>query len=339
MLGQRTEALEERLRSHPDFPAANQNGVALLVIIKTLTCTFEERMKLADSLCDVREQFHTMKQGGHQSLQRHHELFTSHVQVMEEVGATMPDSGPVNEVAADNGRANNPNDVDWEAACQQALAIRFVRGTNDGCKSHCTHLRNSHLDGHDVCPSTLHEACNVLQRRETEASQAPIGGDGVTFVSGGEGGGIEECMAGRNGRALDHIKCFDCQRMGHHANQCPEEQQQEGTTNVLSGVESPSGFSFSQSRSSRIPKEWTLLDNQSTVNLFCNEDLLVNVRSASGRMNVQCNAGARGTDTVGDPPGFGTVGVARMPLRMSCPSSWHATSVGSSVIRNRASLW
>jgi hypothetical protein len=34
MLGQCTEALEERLKSHEDFPAAHNDGVALLQIIK-----------------------------------------------------------------------------------------------------------------------------------------------------------------------------------------------------------------------------------------------------------------------------------------------------------------
>jgi hypothetical protein len=34
VLGQCTEALEERLKSHQDFPAAHNDGVALLQIIK-----------------------------------------------------------------------------------------------------------------------------------------------------------------------------------------------------------------------------------------------------------------------------------------------------------------
>jgi hypothetical protein len=42
VLGQCTEALEERLKSHEDFPPAHNNGLALLIIIKRLTYSFEE---------------------------------------------------------------------------------------------------------------------------------------------------------------------------------------------------------------------------------------------------------------------------------------------------------
>ena len=58
VLGQCTEALEDRLRSHKDFPAANNNGVALLLIIKHLMYSFEECCKLVDALMEVKEQFY-----------------------------------------------------------------------------------------------------------------------------------------------------------------------------------------------------------------------------------------------------------------------------------------
>ena len=69
VFGQCTEALQDKLKSHTDFPAAYQDGIALLVIIKTLTYTFEERRKLADALCEIKEMFYSFRQGKHTSLQ------------------------------------------------------------------------------------------------------------------------------------------------------------------------------------------------------------------------------------------------------------------------------
>jgi hypothetical protein len=43
VFGQCTEALQDKLKSHPDFLAAYQDGIALLTIIKTLTYTFKEQ--------------------------------------------------------------------------------------------------------------------------------------------------------------------------------------------------------------------------------------------------------------------------------------------------------
>ena len=70
--GQCTEGLQDKLKSHPDFPGVYQNGIGLLAIIKTLTYTFEERRKHADALCKTKEMFYTFKQGKYVTLQRYY---------------------------------------------------------------------------------------------------------------------------------------------------------------------------------------------------------------------------------------------------------------------------
>jgi hypothetical protein len=63
VFGQCSEALQDKLKSHTDFPDAYQDGIALLSIIKMLTYTFEERRKLSDALCEIKEMFYTFRQG------------------------------------------------------------------------------------------------------------------------------------------------------------------------------------------------------------------------------------------------------------------------------------
>ena len=69
VLGQCTDALQERLKSHHDYQAANQDGIALLVIIRSLIHTFEGNCKLSDAIMDVKEKFYKFYQGRYMSLE------------------------------------------------------------------------------------------------------------------------------------------------------------------------------------------------------------------------------------------------------------------------------
>jgi hypothetical protein len=57
----------------------------------------------------------------------------------------------------------------------------------------------------------------------------------------------------------------------------------------------------------QIPSTWILLDNQSTIDVFCNAKLLTNIHKSSNVMSIHCNAGIKTTSDVGDFPGYGEV--------------------------------
>jgi hypothetical protein len=53
-----------------------------------------------------------------------------------------------------------------------------------------------------------------------------------------------------------------------------------------------------------VPKSWILLENQSTVDVFCNGELLRNIRKATSSCHISCNAGVVTTDIFGDLDGY-----------------------------------
>ena len=161
VLGQCTDALQECLKSHRDYEAANQDGIRLLVIIRSLIHTFKENRKLSDAIMDVKEKFYRFYQGRHMTLEQYHELFLAQVEVLDEVGITIEDDALVLEIGEQNGRVI-PNDDDRVKARNQVLTIRFIRGTNLQHKGYLRHLRNSYLDGTDNYPRMVHEAYNIL---------------------------------------------------------------------------------------------------------------------------------------------------------------------------------
>ena len=209
VMGQCTEELKERLKAHEDFVSANQNGIALLILIHSLLHTFEERQKLADGLSDVKMAFYKLCQGKYMKLERYHEIFLAQVEVLDEVGVTIANIALLQHVAQQHGR-DEPVAADHEEAKQIALSIQFIKGTNASHKPYLTHLRNSYLDGLDVYPNTVQEAYNILQRREEIHGTSPVDGDGVAFTQ-------------RSGRDPSTVTCYSCQQTGHYANspECP----------------------------------------------------------------------------------------------------------------------
>ena len=102
----------ECLKSHEDFPEANQNGIALLIIIQSLIHTFEERRELADALADVKESFHHLCQHKYMKLERYHELFLAQVEVLDKVGVTIPVTTLITSIANSHAREEQNDDDD-----------------------------------------------------------------------------------------------------------------------------------------------------------------------------------------------------------------------------------
>ena len=114
---------------------------------------------------------------------------------------------------------------------------------------------------------------------------------------------------------IETVKCYECNKMGHYSNECPSKT---GIQLLMAGVESDEfddneyygassfqvvnilseGMTFHQEEQV-LPKSWILLDNQSTVDVFCNRRLLTNVHEIDKVMNMQCNAGVTRTNMVG----------------------------------------
>ena len=116
------EMLEDKIKSHADFAAANQNGILLLSIIKSLPYLLDDCHKLNDVISEVMESFYHMRQGENESLQDYHECIKIHLAMMAEVGAAIASKNLISEVAALNG-CLVATARDLSQAKNQAIAI------------------------------------------------------------------------------------------------------------------------------------------------------------------------------------------------------------------------
>ena len=70
---------------------------------------------------------------------------------------------------------------------------------------------------------------------------------------------------------------------------------------------SSASFSKDGINGGRIPKDWVLLDSQSTTDAFSNPDLLKNIREVQGSLTIHTQAGKTVTKLKGTLPGYGDV--------------------------------
>ena len=140
------------------------------------------------------------------------------------------------------------------------------------------------------------------------------------------------------------VTCYKCKKEGHYLNECDEEEmaqtsnkrgsnffvvkKQKGQCSDIEEEEEESygdedddtrgsydhEFTFLQQNvmcsireEEAIPREWMLLDSQSTIAVFSNAELLTNIRDAKRNLILYCNAWKSIINKKGDLKGYDTV--------------------------------
>jgi len=116
------DALQDKLKSHTDFEGANQDGIALLKIIKVILYSFKQARHQEDKLMTIKTAFYPFKQGDNMSLQRYYELFLGQVTFLDEVGISIFDEATAESIARENNRAK-PNVKDYAESHESDLVL------------------------------------------------------------------------------------------------------------------------------------------------------------------------------------------------------------------------
>ena len=188
---------------------------------------------------------------------------------------------------------------------------------------------------------------------------------GSTMVTTGGGCGCSCNACGSTGHGRSEgctIACFRYSETGHYASACPysleeaqwhlaaaqsarsdddsETAEQMFMSGAISGAQADIGTTYQflvstngapqTHHGAHIPKEWILLDSQSTVSIFSNHQLLRNICKSDRWMHIHCNAGITRTSLVGNFSRYGTVwyhpdGIANILSLAEVQKQFHVT--------------
>ena len=203
-------------------------------------------------------------------------------------------------------------------ARDRTLAIAFSRGADT---SHChgtliRELANRYARGKDEYPSDLNNTYSALvdyatpvntggqtwsSNQSTRPAAAPEA-SAMTFSQ-------QTLIPGADGATYATITCFRCEGVGHYADRSPSDTDTTSTaTSSAAGTTLlQNTYMLAQSKATGIDLHWILLDSQSTISVFKNNEMLTNVRRSPYTLRAITSGGHQDSEMVGDFPNLGQV--------------------------------
>ena len=140
---------------------------------------------------------------------------------------------------------------------------------------------------------TLSEAVNLASNCMSNATEGQKNKSNVTKAANFAQG------KGKIEKKEKNVECYYCHKKGHIATFCPKKKcdsEQQNNVNARVSDKSQenecletSNVSFSFAQQKTISRDWLLLDNQSSVHIFCNKNLLEDVHETMDKLVLMTN--------------------------------------------------
>jgi hypothetical protein len=341
ILGQCSEGVRAKIESEANHESLQDSGdpIGLLQNIQNVMLNHRTSKYMPHAIHESIRSLYNCVQGEHTDVPDYYKNFKSRLDVVVyNGGAFGVNTGIVDEVLKESNvipAQATPDEVkDAESKSKErAAAVAFLLGADKKRYGKLVEdLENSFTQGEDRYPKDLTGAYKLMinwkqEHRDVikmvrappnanaEVSFTNVGEEEGTAVTDGSNAGVGGAFT-TDGREFPHIRCYNCQQMGHFADQCPNPTvARDRTGNVqmfMQGVseededdDAYAGFAFThKGYEGVIPHSWILLDNQSTVNIFHNRELMYGIQTAERWMHIRCNAGVTRTNLMGKVKGF-----------------------------------
>ena len=323
------------------------DGIDLLRIIKLICFDIEDEKYIPQKVHESKDAFYALKQGKDTDQAYQVKFLNTVQVIEQCGASLGEDPMVRTMVCKDLGYDANTTTVSeiskiTTTVRDYTLGVALILGADPARYSNMVRsLKNASLAGRDEWPKNVTEAYNYLSKWEGEEQNLHINrhDQELSFVN-------DEDKERYKKKEKDtepqdwHLKmtCRNCNKKGHIASFCPDakatanvqdgEANEEALTQLIDGSgntdknedyyadlflnddEEHRSVSFHLKdgiNGGRIPKDWILLDSQSTTDAFSNPDLLKDIHEVSGSLTIHTQAGKAVTKLRGTVPGYGEV--------------------------------
>ena len=260
--GQCSKLLQNKLKSRPNFTTIDDtsNVADLLIEIKTLSSKIEDNTSAYDALHEAKVKLFRYQQADDESLADHMRNFKDLCNAVEYHGGDVffdrdmvkaeIRSEPTEDISS------TTNDELRERVTDKSKAVAFLKSANRKTYGKLlSSKREQYSFKIDMYPKTLSDAYEMLSahtphasyhnknKKENKSNHNTTNVEGSRSASDDNNNNTTEtgtsylqstAVPGNDGRLIPHITCYNCQRKGHYADNCPEQDcNKNGLVNNL----------------------------------------------------------------------------------------------------------
>ena len=339
LLGQCTKGVKAKLESRKDWESSIKNNcINLLKALKEITFNYQDSKYPIESIYFAIKNVFTIKQEENERLTDFTKRFNNAKDIMETQHGKLNMEKYLITIPNYENKTESEKMIIANEQYNKLLAFAYLKGLDSKkCGKLIEDLGNNYALGDNKFPKSISSATDTVinyknnvnnpnNKRNNNNNNRNNNKDKSENVSFGQAGKNKN----NNNKYLENIECYHCHKKGHYAKDCPDKNQSTntqqgeennndnendnnnnnnitGTNNLNIETNEINERVFNQDQQDDIMKDWILLDNCSTTDIFCDEKLLNNIHRTGTTLNLKTNGGLLQTNMKGTFQNYGDV--------------------------------